>query len=104
MDGQCRITNLPWIIREKQIQHVFRIASVRLINDIEAIANAIPFLGPADLFILHPGQVVRRGNMAVIAPGHRPGLRAFLTWMGQCYRPMPLKEGMQTLLREFPGS
>jgi glucokinase len=85
MDGQCRITNLPWIIREKKIQHVFQIASVRLINDLEAIANAIPFLGPADLFILNPGQVVRRGNMAVIAPGTGLG-EAFLTWDGQCYR------------------
>ena len=85
MDGQCRITNLPWIIREKQIQHVFQIASVRLINDLEATANAIPFLSPADLFILHPGQVVRRGNRAVIAPGTGLG-EAFLTWDGQCYR------------------
>ena len=85
MDGQCRITNLPWIIREKQIQHVFQIASVRLINDLEATANAIPFLGPADLFILNQGQIVRRGNMAVIAPGTGLG-EAFLTWDGQCYR------------------
>ena len=85
IDGQCRITNLPWIIREKQIQHVFQIAPVRLINDLEATANAIPFLGPADLFILNPGQIVRRGNMAVIAPGTGLG-EAFLTWDGQCYR------------------
>ena len=40
VNGQCRLTNLPWVIAEKRIAERFSIPSVRLINDLEATARA----------------------------------------------------------------
>ena len=82
IDGECRFTNLPWIITEKGIAERFGIPSVRLINDLEATARAVPFLAPADLKTLNPGRPVPEGNVAVIAPGTGLG-EAFLTWDGK---------------------
>ncbi len=85
VDGQCRLTNLPWVITEKRIAERFRIASVRLINDLEATARAIPFLAPTGLKTLNAGRTVSEGNMAVLAPGTGLG-EAFLTWEGGRFR------------------
>ncbi len=82
IDGQCRFTNLPWIITEGGIAERFSIPAVRLINDLEATARAVPFLSPADVKILNPGRPVPEGNRAVIAPGTGLG-EAFLTWDGK---------------------
>ena len=85
LDGRCRTTNLPWVISEREIQQTFRIASVRLINDLEATAYAIPVLAPADLKSLNAGETVPGGNVAVIAPGTGLG-ESFMTWEGRRYR------------------
>jgi len=57
-----------------------------LLNDLAAIAHAVPFLEPADLHTLNEGQPVPGGAIAVIAPGTGLG-EAFLTWDGARYRP-----------------
>lgn len=85
VDGRCRLTNLPWVIAEKGIAERFSIPSVRLINDLEATARAVPLLSPADLKTLNPGRPVPEGNRAVIAPGTGLG-EAFLTRDGERYR------------------
>jgi glucokinase len=60
-------------------------APVFLLNDLEAIANAIPVLEPSDWETLNEGKPVERGALAVIAPGTGLG-EAFLTWDGERYR------------------
>ena len=85
VQGRARITNLPWVMDEKKISHTLKVPSVRLINDLEAIAYAVPFLDPSDLCILNKGEVVSGGTMAVIAPGTGLG-EAFLLWDGAGYR------------------
>ncbi len=85
VDGQCRLTNLHWVIAEKGIAERFSIPSVRLINDLEATARAVPLLSSADLKILNPGCSVPEGNKAVIAPGTGLG-EAFLVWDGKRFR------------------
>ena len=79
VNHQATITNLPWVMDETQLQEALHIPSVRLLNDLEAIAHAVPFLGPDDLRTLNVGQPVRGGAIAVIAPGTGLG-EAFLTW------------------------
>lgn len=79
------ITNLPWVMDEQQLQRELHIPSVRLLNDLDAIAHAIPFLEAQDLYTLNEGQPISRGAIAVIAPGTGLG-EAFLTWDGSHYR------------------
>jgi glucokinase len=85
VNGQGRLTNLPWVITEKWIAERFQINSVRLINDLNATARAVPFLEPADLKVLNTGRADPEGNVAVIAPGTGLG-EAFLTRDGQRWR------------------
>jgi glucokinase len=84
--GQATITNLPWVMDKEQLSATLNIPSVRLLNDLDAIAHAVPFLEPGDLHTLNVGQVVARGSIAVIAPGTGLG-EAFLTWDGSRYWP-----------------
>jgi glucokinase len=55
-----------------------------LINDLEAIARAMPILRPSDAQTINVGEAVRRGAIAVIAPGTGLGV-SFLTWDGNRY-------------------
>jgi glucokinase len=82
--GQASITNLPWVMEEAQLQAAFGLASVRLLNDLAAIAQAVPWLGPDDLHTLNRGLKEPGGAIAVIAPGTGLG-ESFLIWDGMRY-------------------
>ena len=83
--GHATITNLPWMMNERQLQQALHISSVHLMNDLDAIAHAVPHLEAQDLHTLNEGQVVAGGAIAVIAPGTGLG-EAFLTWDGSQYK------------------
>lgn len=83
--GRVKATNLPWIVEEARLAQEMGISTVRLLNDLEAIALAVPILEPGDLETLNPGEPVKGGSLAVIAPGTGLG-QAFLTWDGERYR------------------
>src|SRR6266487_2578314 len=82
--GHATITNLPWMMEETQLQQALNIPSVRLLNDLDAIAHAVPHLESQDLHTINEEQAVSRGAIAVIAPGTGLG-EAFLTWDGSRY-------------------
>jgi glucokinase len=84
-NGQASITNLPWVIRESRLQEVLQVEAVTVINDLQAVAYAVPFLEPADLHTLNDGDVEPQGPIAIIAPGTGLG-EAYLTWDGSHYR------------------
>jgi glucokinase len=71
VNGQSEITNLPWVISEATLGDTLNVAAVKLLNDLEATAYAVPHLPPADLAILNSEQVETNleGNKAIIAPG-----------------------------------
>jgi glucokinase len=81
MDGKVKTTNLPWVIEETSLAKELNInaESVHLINDLEAIARAIPILRPSDVHTINAGEPARNGTIAVIAPGTGLG-ESFLTW------------------------
>jgi glucokinase len=83
--GTAQVTNLPWLMSEASLMESFGWQAARLLNDLEAIAYAIPILEPDDIRTLNAGAVVQRGNIAVIAPGTGLG-EAFLTWDSDHYR------------------
>jgi glucokinase len=85
IQGRAEITNLPWVMEEEHLADTLGVRRARLINDLDAIANAVPHLAAEDVRCLIPGEAVEGGAIAVIAPGTGLG-EAFLTWDGARYR------------------
>ena len=84
IDGRATITNLPWVMSETELANNLNLSIVHLLNDLVAIANAVPRLEPTDLHTLKPGEPVHGGAIAVVAPGTGLG-EAYLTWDGHRY-------------------
>src|SRR5947209_15675865 len=90
--GRATITNLPWVIEERELRKALDIASVHLLNDLDAIAHTVPSLKPSDIYTLNKGKPPPNGNLAFIAQGTVLG-EAFLTWNKTRYRVHPSEEG-----------
>ena len=84
-DGQAQITNLPWTISAETISSSFGIKDVFLLNDLESIAIAIPYMGAEELHTLNQGTVAAEANIVVVAPGTGLGV-AFLVWNSTGYK------------------
>ncbi|PWT86777.1 MAG: glucokinase [Blastocatellia bacterium] len=82
--GHAKTTNLPWVLDERVLANDLSLKVVHLMNDLEAVARAVPVLRPSDLITLNEGEPVERGAIAVIAPGTGLG-ESFLTWNGSEY-------------------
>jgi glucokinase len=67
--GVVRTPNLPWIVDAAQLAAQLKVADVHLLNDLEANANGIPMLEPADLVTLNVGKPDPEGNAAIISAG-----------------------------------
>ncbi len=76
--GRARVTNLKWIVDSNRLQSAFNFSTTHLLNDLEAVAYAIPFLTPEDTYTISAGVPVPGGSIAVLAPGTGLG-EAFLT-------------------------
>ena len=92
ISSRARITNLDWEISTSQIQTLYSISRVHLVNDLVAIAAAVPSLNDDDLVFINRGEPVPGGAMAVAAPGTGLG-EAFLVWNGSEYIPFPSEGG-----------
>ena len=86
IDGHVKTTNLPWVIEEKSLAKELDLnpKSVHLVNDLEAVARAVPILRPSDVQTINAAEPVPMGAIAVIAPGTGLG-ESFLTWDGLRY-------------------
>lgn len=82
--GRARLTNLPWVLDEEGLRSDLGLRRVMLLNDLKAIAYAVPRLRPDELHVLNPGRPEPHGPLAVIAPGTGLG-EAFLIWNGSEY-------------------
>ena len=92
VDGRAQITNLPWMIDTAVIRDQFHIPYVRLLNDLEAIATAVPHLESSDLITLNEGMRKPKGAIGIVAPGTGLG-QAFLVWNGRSYDACPSEGG-----------
>jgi glucokinase len=90
--GRAKVTNLPWSIEAEALRRKFGLRAVHLLNDLEALAQAVPQLGPGDLNTISKGKAVPGGSIAVVAPGTGLG-EAYLTWDGRRYRAHPSEGG-----------
>lgn len=82
--GRAHITNLPWDIDAHQLKSTFGWDQVDLMNDLEAVAYAIPILPPEDVSPVSIGKPVPGGNISVLAPGTGLG-EAYLTFENEKY-------------------
>lgn len=92
VDGRARITNLPWVLDAAALAKALGLRSVRLMNDLVAVAHALPLLRPTDLETLAAGSPAEGGALAVVAPGTGLG-QAYLTREGAGYRAHPSEGG-----------
>lgn len=83
--GVCRLPNLGWEVRVADLPAELGIDRTAVVNDFDALAQALPLLGPADLAELQAGEPEEGGPVALLGPGTGLG-QAFLTWEGGRYR------------------
>jgi glucokinase len=89
---KARITNLTWTVDAASLRQKLQLSSVRLLNDLDAVANAVPILESEDLIVLNDKQPVTNGTIGVLAPGTGLG-EAFLVWDGARYCAFPSEGG-----------
>jgi len=84
INGHVKTTNLPWVLDESTLASELDLKAAHLLNDLEAVARAVPALRAQDMITINKGEPVAHGPIAVIAPGTGLG-ESFLTWNGSEY-------------------
>ena len=84
IEGRAHLTNLPWDLEEAALCRDLGLDHISLLNDLEAIAHAVPHLQPGETAEVNAGQAVAQSPIAVLAPGTGLG-EAFLIWSGHDY-------------------
>jgi glucokinase len=82
--GRAHLTNLPWDLDEAVLARDLGLQQVTLLNDLRAIAYAVPHLKPEETAEINAGKSVQHAPIAVLAPGTGLG-ESFLVWSGHDY-------------------
>ncbi len=82
--GRAHLSNLPWDLEEGALRQQLGMRRVSLLNDLQAIAHAVPHLQPDDLKVINQGRGQPNAPIAVLAPGTGLG-ESFLIWDGLRY-------------------
>jgi glucokinase len=88
----ARLTNVPWSVDAAEMLARFSFRSVALLNDLEAMACALPVLDVNELAVLQSGQPIAGGNLALIAAGTGLG-EALLHHVDGRFIPSPSEGG-----------
>ena len=67
-------THVPWHIDGRVVAKVFGLMRVRILNDLVAMAHAIPVLEASELHTLQRGDPIPGGNITLIAAGTGLGI------------------------------
>lgn len=92
VDGQVTMTNVPWRVRASEVVAATGVAHLRLLNDLEAMAYAVPVLVADELRTLQTGVANPHGNAALIAAGTGLG-EAILHRVNGRLLPVPSEAG-----------
>jgi glucokinase len=92
-EGRCEITHLPWEIDVQQLIPLLGTDSISLINDLAALACAVPYITSEELEVIQKGQVDSKGKIGVLAAG---------TGLGQAFL-IPEEEGHYRVLETEGG-
>jgi glucokinase len=83
--GVAELTNLGWRVDTQRLSKALGARSVRVVNDLQALAYGVPRLDAESLHTLQRGSPDSGGTIGVIAPGTGLG-EAFATHDGKDYR------------------
>lgn len=92
VNGECKTTNLPWNVSEARIKRRFKWKHVGLMNDLTAMALAIPLLKSNEFFSLNKVKARKGENIGLIAPGTGLG-KALLIFQNGQYIPVSSEGG-----------
>jgi glucokinase len=81
-NGRCENVNSGWVIDAQTVQSCSGFASVRLLNDFEAIAWSLRRLAPNDILTIGGGHAQPNAPMVVTGAGTGFGIAAFLPGEG----------------------
>jgi glucokinase len=76
--GRCTLTNASWTLCCDQLKQIFRLRSVNVVNDLEALAWAVPRFLEADVAGIGNGIELAGAPVVLIAPGTGLGMACFL--------------------------
>jgi len=65
----AELTNVPWRVDAQQVATALGVRRVVLLNDLQAMAYAVPSLHDSEVHVLQAGEALRGGNIALIAAG-----------------------------------
>ncbi|CAF0702707.1 glucokinase [Candidatus Methylacidithermus pantelleriae] len=89
--GRAHLTNLPWEVDQRRLEEVLGVPTW-VMNDVEAMAHALPYLSASDFKIVREGQKDPKGAMVIVAVGTGLG-EAFLVWGKDGYHAYPSEGG-----------
>src|SRR5476649_2747768 len=69
VDDTVRVTNVPWFVDGPIVAAALGLPRVALLNDLEALAHAVPVLRESETHTLQDGAALPGGNIALIAAG-----------------------------------
>jgi glucokinase len=86
------LTNSPWSFGCEELRAALGLERLLVLNDFEALAHALPHLGPRDLHQIGGGVPVERAAKTVLGPGTGLGV-AGLAWSPSGWRAMSSEGG-----------
>jgi glucokinase len=92
LGATARLTNVPWRLDARRLAETLDIRRVSLLNDLHAMAYAVPVLHSSELHVLQEGVALAGGNMALIAAGTGLG-EALLHFVDGRFIPSPCEGG-----------
>lgn len=101
LGDKVKLTNAPWHFSIRQLKQQMNLKRLAVVNDVEALAAALPYLEPGDTIPVG-GKTDRqsaRSSMAVLCPGTGMGIAGLRT-MNRGWRPIA-SEGGHTGLSPF---
>ena len=99
VDGLITMVNAGWTLDPARLCSALGLSVTRVLNDFEALAWALPDLGPDDLVALDNVPPPATGTLAVIGPGTGFGLAALVRGTGNDH-PVVTEGGHATIAAE----
>ena len=92
LGDEATLTNVPWRVRKVDVAAATGVDTVLLLNDLEAMAHAVPVLAGDELHTLQAGSAAKGGPAALIAAGTGLG-ESVLHWVDGRMVPVPSEAG-----------
>ena len=100
--GRVSITNLDWTLDARAIERACNTRRCLLVNDVAAVAWALPLLDGGSLRTLAAGSPCDRAAMAVIAPGTGLGVSGLVATESGGFAAVEGEGGHRTLAAQNP--